>query len=77
MDQRAAFRHVNDSIRELAPEGSDIETFEFFCECRDIECRALVSLTLLEFDARRAALPPVPVVAAHEGSAPSGARGSR
>jgi hypothetical protein len=64
--QPTAFRHVNDSIRELAPEGPDTQALEFFCECRDIECHAAVSLTLLEFDARRAASPPVPVVVAHE-----------
>jgi hypothetical protein len=79
MDQRTAFRHVNDSIRELAPEGADTQTLEFFCECRDIECHALVSLTLLEFDARRAASPPVPIVAPHEDdqSSRSRARASR
>jgi hypothetical protein len=66
MDQPTAFRHVNDSIRELAPEGPDTQTLEFVCECRDIECHASVSLTLLEFDARRAALPPVPIVATHD-----------
>ena len=77
MDQRTAFRHVNDSIRELAPEGADTQTLEFFCECRDIECHTLVSLTLLEFDARRAASPPVPIVAPHEDDQSSRSRGTR
>jgi hypothetical protein len=69
-----AFRHVNDSIRQLAPEGPDTETLDFFCECRDIECNATVSLTLLEFDTRRAASPPVAIVAAHGDIQPSRAR---
>jgi hypothetical protein len=57
------FAHVNNSIRELANENSPAGTWEFVCECPDVTCRALVSLTLLEFDERRAASPPVPVVA--------------
>lgn len=65
MDADSAFRHVNDSIRQLASDGPDTETVEFFCECQDIECNATLALTLLEFDARRAASPPVPIVVAH------------
>jgi hypothetical protein len=62
----SAFRQVNDSIRKLATEGNPgADTWEFFCECPDMECHVLVSLTLLEFDERRAATPPVPVLAAH------------
>lgn len=60
-----AFREVNDSIRRLAAPGPETQTWEFFCECSDIGCRALISLTLLEFDGRRAASPPVPILAAH------------
>jgi hypothetical protein len=77
MDRRTAFEHVNDSIRALAPEGPDTQTLEFFCECRDIECHALVSLTLLEFAARRAASPPVPILATHEDGQSSRSRGRR
>jgi hypothetical protein len=77
MDQGTAFQHVNDSIRELAPEGPDTQTLAFFCECRDIECRALVSLTILEFDARRAASQPVPILATHEDGRSSRSRGRR
>jgi len=64
MNPQAAFREVNDSIRELAPGGLETDAFEFLCECPDIGCHAMVSLTLLEFDERRAASPPVPVHAA-------------
>lgn len=63
MEANGAFGHVNDSIRQLATEGPESERWDFFCECADVECRALVSLTLLEFDERRAASPPVPVLA--------------
>lgn len=75
MEQHTAFQRLNESIRELA-EGLDTETLEFFCECPDVECNASVPLRLLEFDARRAASPPVPIVAAHEDeqSAVHGAR---
>ena len=63
MEQHALFAHVNDSIRKLANEGSATQTWGFFCECPDVTCHALVSLTLTEFDGRRAASPPVPVLA--------------
>jgi hypothetical protein len=60
-----AFGHVNDSIRKLATQGPASQTWDFFCECSDLECHTVVRLTLFEFDQRRAALPPVPVLAAH------------
>ena len=41
MNPQAAFREVNDSIRELAPGGLETDTFEFLCECPDIECHAM------------------------------------
>jgi hypothetical protein len=66
MNAQAAFRQVNDSIRERAPGGLETDTFEFFCECPDIDCHARVSLTLQEFDARRAVTPPLSILAAHE-----------
>jgi hypothetical protein len=65
MDSDGAFRQVNDSIRKLASSSPVTETWEFFCECPDLACHALVTLTLPEFDERRAASPPVPIVAAH------------
>ena len=70
MEQDGLFVHVNDSIRRVASEGPPTQTWEFICECPDVSCHALVSLTLLEFDERRAASPPVPIVAMkHEGVA--------
>ena len=65
MNAHAAFGQVNDSIRTLASEGQDGEMWDFFCECPDVECHALVSLTLPEFDGRRAASPPLPILAPH------------
>jgi hypothetical protein len=63
MDQGELFAHVNNSIRKLAHEGPETQTWDFLCECADVACHAAVSLTLTEFDARRTALPPVPVIA--------------
>jgi hypothetical protein len=54
---------VNDEIRGLAANGLAAETWEFLCECGDPDCGRLVSLTPAEFDARRAASPPVRIVA--------------
>jgi hypothetical protein len=62
MDQDALFAHVNDSIRRLASDGPASQTWEFICECPDLRCHALVTITLGEFDERRAASPPVPIV---------------
>jgi hypothetical protein len=63
MDPDGLFAHVNDSIRTLATDGPMTETWEFVCECPDLACHTLVSLTLLEFDERRAALPRLPILA--------------
>jgi hypothetical protein len=69
MGQNGLFAHVNDSIRELAGEDPATPTWEFVCECPDVACNAAVSLTLVEFDERRAASPPVPVIATeHDGT---------
>jgi hypothetical protein len=65
MDPDGLFGHVNDSIRGLAIEGPLTETWEFICECSDVSCHALVSLTLDEFDERRATAPPMPILATH------------
>ena len=65
MQAPGAFREVNDSIRQLATNGSIAELWEFFCECDDTACRTLVTLTLVEFDERRTASPPRPILAAH------------
>ena len=61
MEQDRFFVEVNDSIRKLAGEASGTQAWDFICECPEVTCRGLVNLTLIEFDARRAASPPVPV----------------
>ena len=68
MERDGLFGHVNDSIRGLATEGRLDETWEFICECPELTCHALVSLTLTEFDDYRAASPPLPILAIeHDG----------
>ena len=64
MEQNGLFAHVNDSIRKSAGQGLPTETWEFICECPEISCHAWVSLTLTEFDERRSAVPPTPILAA-------------
>jgi hypothetical protein len=68
MNTQLAFRQVNDSIREVAPADTELDVFDFFCECEDAECHERVRLTLQEFDARRAASPPAPILGGHEES---------
>jgi hypothetical protein len=65
MERDGLFGHVNDSIRGLATEGPLDETWEFICECPDVACHVMVSVTLHEFDQRRAASPAVPILADH------------
>jgi hypothetical protein len=64
MEHNELFPHVNDSIRKLAGEGPEGQTWEFICECPELGCHTLVSLTLIEFDERRAASPSIPILAA-------------
>jgi hypothetical protein len=68
MEKDGVFVHVNDSIRKLASAGPGTQTWEFICECPELTCHALVTLTLSEFDDRRAASPPVPVLATEHGT---------
>jgi hypothetical protein len=63
MEPDDLFSHVNDSIRSAAEE-SAAQTWEFICECSDVTCHALVTLTLGEFDDRRSASPPLAILAA-------------
>jgi hypothetical protein len=63
MEQSQLFPHVNDSIRRLASQGPPTETWEFICECPDVRCHTMISLTLVEFDERRGASPPAPILA--------------
>jgi hypothetical protein len=58
------FPYVNDSIRRLANGAVATDLWEFICECPEVSCHVLVSLTLAEFDERRAASPPVAILAA-------------
>lgn len=66
MDSHSAFRHVNDSIRQLANGDAETRTWEFICECPDLACHEWVTLTLLEFDELRGSSQPMPILAAHE-----------
>jgi hypothetical protein len=68
MERKGLFGHVNDSIRGLATEGPLTETWEFICECPDVACHTMVSLTLLEFDELRTATPPSPILAERHGA---------
>ena len=68
MEGDGVFVHVNDSIRKLASAGPAAQTWEFICECPELTCHALVTLTLSEFDDCRAASPPVPVLATEHGT---------
>lgn len=61
MGQDRLFVEVNDWIRKLAGGHAATQTWEFVCECPEVTCHSSVSLTLTEFDERRAASPPVPV----------------
>jgi hypothetical protein len=63
LDPHRLFSHVNDSIRKLTPEDEPGQMWDFFCECPDVACHQLVALTLLEFDERRTASPPRPILA--------------
>jgi hypothetical protein len=62
IDADSLFGHVNDSIRGLATVSPTDDTWQFICECPDLDCHALVTLTLHEFDARRSATPPSPIL---------------
>jgi hypothetical protein len=63
METNGVFAHVNNTIRTLASDGPPTQTWEFICECPELACHALVALTLTEFDQRRAASPPEPILA--------------
>ena len=65
---KGTLRQVNDTIRDLASRTASNESWEFICECDDLACFELVPLSLVEFDARRGAAPPRPVLAKrHDG----------
>jgi hypothetical protein len=64
MKQQRLFAHVNDSIREWPTKVRRPRLWGFVCVCEDVTCHSLVTLTRIEFDERREASPPVPVLAA-------------
>ena len=68
METNGVFAQVNNSIRKLASDGPPTQTWEFICECPELACHALVTLTLTEFDERRAASPPEPILATEHSS---------
>jgi hypothetical protein len=63
MDPNELFGHA---IRRLVSEGPLDERWEFVCECPDVACHAMVRLTLVDFDERRAASPPALILADHD-----------
>jgi hypothetical protein len=63
VQQNGFFTSVNDSIRKLANGAETTQVWDFVCECPNPTCHSPVSLTLIEFDERRAASPAVPVLA--------------
>jgi len=65
IDAGGLFGHVNDSIRDLATDAPSNEKWHFVCECPDLECHAVVSLTLGEFDASRSSSTPTPILSLH------------
>jgi len=66
METDGLFGLVNDSIRSLATEVPEHEMWEFFCECPNLACHELVSLTIVEFDKHRTAQPRLPILATHD-----------
>jgi hypothetical protein len=45
------FRSVNENIEEAATSSQlDEHTFEFFCECSNIDCTRLLPLTISEYE---------------------------
>ena len=50
----ALFRSANERIRETAAEYEITQQVPFFCECADVTCRAIVQLSLEEYEAVRA-----------------------
>jgi hypothetical protein len=49
------FRSVNENIEESATSGQpDDHTFEFFCECSNVDCTLMVPMTVSEYEHVRA-----------------------
>ena len=48
------FREVNDRIREAAGRVGGDDRWDFICECDDLDCAEMVTLSIDDYDARRA-----------------------
>jgi hypothetical protein len=49
------FRDVNERIERVAVEhGLDAHVYEFLCECSNLDCDLLLSMTLAEYEGARA-----------------------
>jgi hypothetical protein len=59
----ATSRSRTSGFSAAANDLADAQSWEFICECPDVACHTFVTLTVLEFDARRAAMPPLPILA--------------
>lgn len=61
----ATFRQINESIKDAA-ERFHSDDNDFVCECSDIECIALIRVTLEEYERVRTRSDHFAVVAGHE-----------
>jgi hypothetical protein len=48
------FREVNARIREAAGRAGGEDPWDFICECDDLDCVGIVTLSIDDYDARRA-----------------------
>jgi len=49
------FRSVNENIEDAATSGQpDQHTFEFFCECSNVDCTLLLKMSVSEYEEVRA-----------------------
>ena len=62
------FRDVNERIDQLAiaPADPAVETYEFFCECSNLDCTLLLSVTLETYERVRADATQFLVAPGHE-----------
>lgn len=63
------FREVNERVREVSAQWDARTSVGFFCECSDTTCSELLDLTLVEYEAIRAASDRFVVVRGHESAA--------
>jgi hypothetical protein len=61
------FRDLNDRIEEIAgAQGTDEHTFEFLCECSNIDCTLRLRLTLAAYEQARTDAAAFVVAPGHE-----------